>query len=262
MQRDELGEFFKWAYSPRVLDFLIRARAHLRWRDRRVDRTLMALVLIYLHGRRGAALSNQLRDSKAMAPAYAVRWWKERGLEPPDIDPIALLESRMEWRYARGIPKLPGAVHLGDSLKLLRSRQQRRGLDQPFDLLFTSPPYMGVTNYHYDQWLRLWMLGWPPGPAAAEGRWQKRFESREDYATLLHEGFGAAAEHMSDESVVYVRTDARSFTLEATVAALTDAFPEKALHTQARPAPAQSQTSLFGDLSTKPGEVDLVMTPN
>ena len=31
-------------------------------------------------------------------------------------------------------------------------------------LFFTSPPYYGVTNYFYDQWLRFWLLGGPLKP--------------------------------------------------------------------------------------------------
>ena len=47
----------------------------------------MALILVYLHGKHDASLSNQMRQTKAMAPRYAVNWWRERGLRPPSLDP-------------------------------------------------------------------------------------------------------------------------------------------------------------------------------
>ena len=259
--RAKLPEFFEWAYSTDVLRFLLAARETLRWKESKVDRTLMAFILVYLHGRRSSSLSNQMRDSKAMAPDYAVRWWTEREMGPPDVEPVAFLEQRIEWRYKKGRPHLSGEVLLGDSVSLIDSGYYRRAFAEPFDLLFTSPPYYGVTNYHYDQWLRLWMLGQYPSPRRRGGRWQRKFESQTDYRDLLASVFGGAARRMSEGAVVVVRTDARSFTLTATIDALRAAFPNKQLHEERQPFKGQTQTALYGDPSEKPGEVDLVMIP-
>ncbi len=261
IEQADLPLFFEWAYSSDVLRFLLAARKQLRWQESKVDRTLMAFILIYLHGRRSSSLSNQMRDSKAMAPAYAVRWWTEREMDPPDVDPVEFLEQRVAWRYKKGKPELEGSVLLGNSIRLLNSGYQRRAFAEPFDLLFTSPPYCGVTNYHYDQWLRLWMLGQRPSPRRRGGRWQRKFESQSDYRELLAGVFGGAASCMSDNSVVVVRTDARDFTLSATIEALQTAFPNKELQEKQRPLKGKTQTALYGDTSKKPGEVDLVMTP-
>lgn len=257
----DLPEFFRYAYGSNVLRFLLVARDELRWRDLKVDRTLMAFILIYLHGQRKSSLSNQLRDSKAMAPDYAVRWWRARSMEPPDVDPVELLGRRLSWRYRKGQPRLDGAVLLGDSLEILNSRRRRTALDGSFDFLFTSPPYRGVTNYHYDQWLRLWMLGGPPSPTSTGGRWRGKFEGADDYRHLLRGVFKGAAGRMKPDSVIFVRTDARQFTLDVTVEALREAFPSKAIRDEVSPAPEHTQTVLFGDRSAKPGEVDLVLTP-
>jgi len=221
----------------------------------------MAFILLYLHGRRSSSLSNQMRDSKAMAPDYAVRWWIEREMKPPDLDPIAFMEQRIEWRYKKGRPHLPGDVLLGNSLQLLNSGRYRRAFAKPFDLLFTSPPYYGVTNYHTDQWLRLWMLGQIPSPHRRGGRWQRKFESRSDYCELLTGVLGSAARRMSNEAIVVIRTDAREFTLTATVEALRTTFPTKKMCKKEQPLKKQTQTALYGDFSKKPGEVDLVMVP-
>ena len=63
----------------------------------------MALLLVHLHGKRTDSLSNQMRQTKSLSPQYAVRWWDERGLEPPDIDPVEFMKKKLKWRYAKGI---------------------------------------------------------------------------------------------------------------------------------------------------------------
>lgn len=255
----DLPEFFHMCYSPRVLQFLVTARHCLRWRHSGVDATLMAILLVYLHGKREFSLSNQLRQGKAMSPDYAVRWWRNRGLQPPDVDPVAFISSRIRWRFAKGRPEIALAeVAQGDCLSVLETLS-KRGSTNGFSLLFTSPPYYAVTNYRYDQWLRLWLLGWPNRPERWGGPWEAKFESQADYQVLLQTAFQRAALLMKKDAVIYVRTDARKFTLESTVAALTSAFPEKAMTVESRPLARASQTALFGDKSSKPGEVDVIL---
>lgn len=262
-EAEALPQFFHWCYAPRVRRFLACAREVLCWRDSRVDATLMAFVLLYLHGKLGAALSNQMRDGKAMAPDYAVRWWRERGMRPPSVDPVPFLVKRIAWRYRKGVPDCPdGEVRLGDSTRALGyvRRSVNAGTKRPYQLLFTSPPYYGVTNYHYDQWLRLWMLGAPPAPTVVDSPWAKKFGAREDYARLLDAVFGGCSAVMTNRASVYVRTDARPFTLETTVAALERHFPRRNTRLLRRPVRQQTQTALFGDKSSKPGEIDIIMT--
>ena len=263
IKRANLSEFFSYAYAPEVLRFLLAARENLKWKadESKIDRTLMAFILVHLHGKRSSSLSNQMRDSKAMAPDYSVRWWKERNMEPPLINPVSFLEHKISWRYKKGKPKLPGDILLGDSISFLNSGLQRQALSKPFDLLFTSPPYYSVTNYHCDQWLRLWMLGQRPSPRRRGGKWERRFESQSDYHKLLDGVFSGVAPLMSDDAIVVVRTDARQFTLSATIKALAVAFPNKTLKKEARPLSKKTQTALYGDTSKKPGEVDIIMTP-
>ena len=55
----------------------------------------MALLMIDLHGKRENAFSNQMRQTKAMSPQYAIGWWKERGLQPPERDPIELMLKKV-----------------------------------------------------------------------------------------------------------------------------------------------------------------------
>ena len=75
---EELPEFFKLCFAPRVHRFLLAVREHLDWRPNKTDRKIMALRLVHLHGKRADSLSNQTRQTKSMSPDYAIRWWKER----------------------------------------------------------------------------------------------------------------------------------------------------------------------------------------
>jgi hypothetical protein len=264
-QLDALPEFFLACYCPDVLRYLVAARDALRWKKSIVDATLMAIILVHLHGRREQSLSNQMRQGKSMAPEYSVRWWRDRQLTPPEVEPVEFLTQRVEWRYAKGIPNFRknGAVILGDSTLLL-SRLEKKvscGEQKPFDLLFTSPPYYKITNYHYDQWLRLWMLGGPERPTWISGQWQNRFESKSSYRELLQKVFQSCAGLMADTAIIYIRTDAREFTCETTIEALSKAFPQKSLEIVPRPFTKETQTALFGDKSKKPGEFDIIMQP-
>lgn len=257
--------FYRYCFTARVRRFLLAARARLDWRRSPVDRTLMALILVHLHGKREAALSNQMRQTKSMAPEYSVRWWRMRHKTPPDIDPVEFLTKRLDWRYARGTPSVaPSLTYLGDSSSILPSlgdRLRAAGLPEKAALLFTSPPYFGVTNYHYDQWLRLWMLG---GPAHARrvgiGHFRNRFEHQERYRSLLYSVFSRSKPLMKRGAVLYVRTDSRKFTYNVTREVLREIFGKKEIRRLTRPFDGPTQTQLFGDKSEKTGEIDLVLT--
>ena len=185
-----LPEFFHCCFSQEVLQFLVTARTILDWQRSKVDRTLMAFILIHLHGKREASLSNQMRQSKAMSPEYSVRWWNDRKMSPPEVEPVSFLLKRLRWRYSKGIPETrKSEILLGDSCTITRqiSRKVERGGKKPINLLLTSPPYYSVTNYFVDQWLRLWMLGFSERPTKAGKKYQQNgFESKAAYATRTY----------------------------------------------------------------------------
>jgi hypothetical protein len=223
----------------------------------------MAILLVNLHGKLGEGLSNQMRMTKSMGMNYSVNWWKEKGLTtPPEINPFDFLRKKINWRYDKGIPVLPsqGKILFGDSTTLLQQfdkKQSRKG----FDLLFTSPPYCSVTNYHADQWLRLWMLGEPADRTEFTEKHRNRFINKDDYRSLLETVFEQCAALMNRRSVIYVRTDAREFTLQTTQNILKSCFSKHRLEIQEKPLSKQTktQTQLFGDKSAKPGEVDIIL---
>lgn len=262
-----LPRFFHRCFSRRVRRFLVGARANLDWRRDKVDRTVMALLLVYVHGKMGAALSNQMRQTKSMSPQYAVRWWDEHELEPPDIDPVAFIKARLPWRYAKGTPEASGGrMYLGNSIEKLARLHQHvvDGLLARASLLFTSPPYHAITNYHYDQWLRLWLLGGPPNALRNGNGRGGKFEAREGYRKLLERVFTQAVQLLEEDAIIYVRTDSREFTYRTTLAVLRTVFPDKRVAEVRRPLLRPSQTRLFGEGSTPAetnGEVDLILRP-
>jgi hypothetical protein len=260
-----LPSFFHSCFSLCVRQYLLAAREYLDWQHDQTDRTTMALLLVYLHGKREAALSNQMRQTKSMAPDYAVRWWQERALKPPEIDPAAFMIERLEWRYAKGLPEVHESyMYLGDSESMLPCLSDKvRGRGKRVRLLFTSPPYFALTNYHYDQWLRLWLLGGPPTANRVPGTHELRgkFENATRYKDLLQNVFERAAELLSPKGVIYVRTGVGVITYYTTHQVLQDVFPRHRLRIERQPYTRPTQTSLFGDQDRKSGEVDFVMTP-
>lgn len=252
------SDFFNLCFSENVLSFLLNCRENLNWRGEAVDRTLMAFLLIYLHGKQNQAFSNQMRQSKSMSPEYSIKWWKERQFFPPEIDPVDFLQKRIKWRYEKGVPSFKESkIMLGNSISVLKNSKKVRKLK--FNLLFTSPPYFNVTNYHYDQWLRLWLLGITENASLKFGDYKNKFSSKTKYILLVEQVFQLCSELLRKTGIVYVRTDAREFTLETTMKALKSAFPKKKTFIKRRPFVGPTQTALFGDKSDKPGEIDIIL---
>lgn len=264
-----LPEFFRICYSTKVLKFLLAARENLQWKnsnERRAsntDITLAAIILVHLHGKLGSALSNQMRQGKAMDPNYAVRWWNERKMLPPEIDPAEYLKKRVEYRYAKGIPSMEkGHIELGDSTKVLNRLAgiRQAAKKKPFDLILTSPPYFDITNYFYDQWIRIWFLGGQEIYSSSGKKWERKFGSKADYKDLLTKVFEGCSQNVHENSIIYVRTDARKFTKEVTIETLEKAFPNKNLKIIEQEYSKPTQTALYGDKSQKPGEVDIILS--
>ena len=248
------NEFQKWAWSEEVLGFLNAARRELDWRENRTDRTLMGFILVNLHGRLGDGVSNQMQKSRAMGPDYAVRWWEKRKMCPPEIDPCGYFRQRIRWRYWHGIierKQVAEIIH-GDSSIFLSGYKNKK-----FDLLFTSPPYFSVTDYRQDSWIRLWLLG--EGPPLPDWKKDQRTTRRECYPQMLFDIFSSASRLLKPYSVVWVRTDARAFTKDATLKTLRSLWPWRKLFMRHDCPKKETQTAHFGNKPSNLGEIDFVM---
>jgi hypothetical protein len=156
------GDFWRWAYSPGVLQGLCRLREGLQGRDDGVAIALRGVLLGCLHGQlnKGAAsyLSNQMPRTYATKPAAAVRFWRARAMAPPEVDVPEVIARHARRRYGRAPAPVAGAVFLGDAAEMLKGMRRR------FAWVVTSPPYPGMATYRPDGWLRGWLLGGPPEP--------------------------------------------------------------------------------------------------
>lgn len=257
---EKLPEFYRLCYCDEVLKFLLTARKNLKWQSDSVDATLMSIIIVYLQGKLGEGLSNQMRMTKAMGMNYSIEWWKEKGyLSPPEINPLDFLVKKINWRYKKGTPKITdSSIIFGDSTYELG--KIKKEVDVKFSLLFTSPPYWSITDYHADQWLRLWMLGGSAIPKPYAHKHKGRFGSKIDYYNLLDNIFGHCAELMNSErNTIYVRTDIREYTFNTTLEILKKHFPLHTVTIKKQPFKKKTQTQLHGNSSKENSEVDIIL---
>lgn len=260
---ERMPEFYRICYCDEVLKFLLAARKNLDWKTNSVDATLMSILLVYLHGKLGEGMSNQMRMTKSMGINYSVNWWKENKLTtPPEIHPVEFVMKKLDWRYEKGKPKVfDSIVIFGDStIELEKIVQKSHETGIKFSLLFTSPPYCSVTDYYADQWLRLWLLGGSEVPVSNPEKHKGRFANKEDYYNLLDGVFGNCALLMEEESTIYVRTDKRKYTFNTTLEILKKHFPDHKTKISNKPFKKKTQTEIHGNSSKETGEVDIIMT--
>ena len=156
---ERLPEFFRYAYDPYTLRQLLYLRASLRWKYSDVDCMLAALVLGALHGeseKSSSYLSNQMPRTISTKPRYSIAFWQKHGFHPPRRNTFDLLRRVVAYRYESDAPAGKGEVVLGDMRDLPRTVQQH---ERKVACVITSPPYLGITRFEEDQWLRIWFLG-------------------------------------------------------------------------------------------------------
>ncbi len=254
------NEFFNLCYCEEVLNFLTAAKEELNWKLNHIDRTLMSFITVNAHGELGQTLSNQMQHVKACGPNYAIKWWKEKNLKAPKVNPLDLLLKKIEWRYIKGSNTfLESKIYLGDStLKISKSILG----DKKFKMLFSSPPYYRVTDYHLDQWIRLWLLGEEPEQKFNPDPNKNNFGNQIHYEYLIRKVFTKSKPFLRDDAVLYIRTDAREFSKNTTLTILTELYQDtKNINIISQPYKKRTQTALHGDNSLKPGECDIILTP-
>ena len=247
------SRFETMAWAPAVRALLKAARRELDWRDSTLDRTLMAFITLHIQDKLGCGLSNVMSPTIAYSPTYAVKWWTEKGfLQPPDVEPVAMLEEKILRRYQYGVPaQALGTVLLGDSRQVL---PQQNPVDAA--LLVTSPPYRGVTDYWNDHWIRLWMLGYP-----FRKNWTKsaRFENQKEYQDLINCVFRGCKKHLKRGAAILVRSDQRRSTAEMCIAAMRDVWPRRQLLVRSTTARYAGVSNNHGRGGRKAKEIDLLM---
>lgn len=197
-------EFFTLCFHENTLRQLLFLRKTLDWRRDRTDCLIAALALGCLHGeshRTELCFSNRMPRTISTKPAYSVRWWKERGCLPPARDVFAILQSAAEFRYWCPLPELRGRVVEGD---VRRASSLLRSYREKVKLVVTSPPYLDITDYHEDQWLRLWFLGGATKPVRRQGK-DDRHRRIDAYWQFLREAWKGIVPLLQESAQIVVR---------------------------------------------------------
>jgi hypothetical protein len=197
-------EFFTLCFHEETLRQLLFLMKKLEWRTSRVDCFIAALALGCLHGeshRTEACFSNRMPRTISTKPAYSVRWWQRNNCLPPERDVFSILTTAAEYRYHSPVPAIKGRVVEGDVRK---ASSMLRYYKEKVKLVITSPPYLDITDYHEDQWLRLWFLGGPMKPMSGQGK-DDRHRIVEGYWQFLSEAWQGVAPLLLDSAQVVVR---------------------------------------------------------
>lgn len=198
------SEFFRLCFHETTLRQLLFLKKKLDWRKDRTDCFIGALALGCLHGeshRTELCFSNRMPRTISTKPAYSVRWWNERGCVPPERDVFSILKTCAAYRYQSPVPHLKGRVVEGD---VRRASTLLRSYKEKVKLVITSPPYLDITDYHEDQWLRLWFLGGPSKPVTGQGK-DDRHRRVEAYWKFLREAWKGVVPLLQDSAQVVVR---------------------------------------------------------
>jgi hypothetical protein len=218
-RRRGLPPFFHVAFNRSTLRQLLYLRDTLDWRGSRSDAMIASLVLGSLHGesqRYDSYLSNQMPRTISTKPAYSLRFWERNGYVAPERDVFALLRERAAYRYESDIPQGEGHV-----LNLDMRELSRVVLPGPVKCVVTSPPYLNVTDYGEDQWLRLWFLGGESHPTRGVVSRDDRHRTADGYWRLIADMWRTLSAVLAPKASVVVRLGGKGLEPEQLVAALT-----------------------------------------
>lgn len=142
-------------FSEYTLDQLLRLREVLQGDDSSQANYLKAILCGVLHGPSKMFLSLSTRDTFSGSIDYVKEYAKKHDLERPEKDIKQSAERKQELviKDLDGFPNNP-KTHIQQA-----DARNTEFPDNSVDLVLTSPPYMRVLDYSWNNWLRLWWLG-------------------------------------------------------------------------------------------------------
>lgn len=150
LYNDDLRVF----YSDYTLDQILRLREVLRDDESRESRYLKAVMCGILHGPSEMFLSLQTKDTYAGSVNYVKEYAEEHNLKKPEVDIHPKATRKQEIVAKDQIPS-----DLGNRTRVLQGDARELDVkDESVDLILTSPPYMRVLDYTWNNWIRLWWL--------------------------------------------------------------------------------------------------------
>jgi SAM-dependent methyltransferase len=141
-------------FSEYTLKQLLSVRHVLRGDETNEAAYLKAIISGVLHGPSEMFLSLSTRDTFSGSVDYVREYAKEHDLEKPKRD-IRKSAMKKQERVSKELVDFPAEasawVEKADCKNVPFP-------DDSVDLLLTSPPYMRVLDYSWNNWLRLWWL--------------------------------------------------------------------------------------------------------
>ena len=207
------SDFFRCCFARKTLEQICFLRETLKWKTRKVDRFISAMILGILHGESHKTLnclSNRMPRTISTKPDYSVRWWAANGYVAPERDTFRILESQVAFRYAKDLPRQSGDVRLGD---VRHASRHFPGLRGQVRLVITSPPYLDTTDYAEDQWLRLWFLGGKERPRGNIYR-DSRHSSVDSYWKFLTDSWRGIASLLKPKATIVIRIGGKALSRE------------------------------------------------
>jgi DNA methylase len=210
-QSRQLPAFFRIAYHSSTLLQLLYLKSQLKWVASDVDCMVTALVLGSLHGESSGSssyLSNQMPRTISTKPLYSIGFWQSRNLRPPKRDAFAILRQRLLFRYESQTPKRRGLVLQTDMRELPWIYDVR---SKPIRCVITSPPYLNVTSFEEDQWLRIWFLGGAPHPTYNKISRDDRHEKPAAYWKMIADLWRTLGIVLARDSNILIRIGGKNF---------------------------------------------------
>jgi hypothetical protein len=213
-QAHSTSEFFHACYHPHTLAQLLYLRSTLNWRENKTDAMIAGLALGSLHGDarpHSPYFSNQMPRTISTKPGYSVRFWHNRSLIAPERDVFEILHGRASFRYLSERPSGKAVVLNSDMRNLPLHREKWADIK----CVITSPPYLNVTSFEEDQWLRLWFLGGPGFPARNKQSKDDRHTRPETYWSFIGDMWRSLGGVVGDGGHVIIRIGSRSIEAQA-----------------------------------------------
>jgi hypothetical protein len=213
-ERRSLPPFFGRAFHHETLRQILFLRSQLDWQHGTVDRFIAALVLGSLHGemdKSSAYFSNQMPRTISLKPAYSLSYWRKHNLWPKKRHVFTMLREKAALRLKgnEGIAK--GRVRMGDAR---HAGETFTSLGNQVKLVVTSPPYLDVTSFEEDQWLRLWFLGNDSAPTYRSISSDDRHRQATTYWDFLAEAWQGLARLMARRSVIVCRLGGKGLSID------------------------------------------------
>ncbi len=202
-----LGEFFEHCFHPETLLQVRYLRCVLDHKHRKDDRFIAALCLGSLHGESHKSpnyFSNRMPRTISTKPEYSVQWWWREDCVAPRRNVFEILERMLAYRFQTHPPEKTGCVAEADARDATTAFPELKGCVTD---VITSPPYLDTTNYHEDQWLRLWFLG--GAPIVQYSGHDDRHTSKINYWKFLQECWEGIGPLLADQARLVVRIGSR-----------------------------------------------------